>query len=295
LVKENNHYRQVLKITDESFDPQQLFAYNLYISYSRERVRFTVLDTERNKFIALEDYKVSHIFTPLQGAQVFKEAFLDHPYVFSPDWRKICVAVNNHNFTLIPETLFEKEAAADYLRLNCDYDPDHEKIFTYKHTGIEAVNIFSVDKYLTQIWERQLPQKEIYYLHLTSPLIASLLHYGERTADKKLYAYIQNKSLCLLVMHEGRMEFCNLFQGTTPEDFLYFFVLVMQEQKLNPEQDRVTIWGDLAHDAPLFTLLRNYIRNVQFGTRPAGVSYSYKLEDIFQHHYLDLYGIHFCA
>lgn len=294
MLKENNHYRQVLQVTDESFDPQKLNSYNLYISYSRERVRIAVLDTERNKFICLEDYKVSHIFTPLQGAQVFKEVFTEHPYVFSPDWRRIKLAVTNHNFTLIPETLFDTAAAADYLRLNCDYDADHERIFTFNHTSIEAINIFSVDKYLTQIWERQLPQKEVQYLHLTSPLIATLLHYGDRTSEKRLYAYIQSKSLCLLVMQEGRLEFCNLFQCITPEDFLYFFVLIMQEHKLNSDQDKVTIWGDLTHDSALFSLLRNYIRNVQFGTRPVGVAYSYKLEELFQHYYLDLYGIHFC-
>ena len=294
MVKENNHYRQVVKITDESFDPQKLNVYNLYISYSRDRVRLAVLDTERNKFISLEDYKVSHIFTPLQGAQVFNEFFSGHPYVFNPDWHQIKLAVNNHNYTFIPDTLFEKEAAADYLRLNCDFDSDHEKIFTYKHTGIEAVNIFSVDKYLTQIWDRQLPQKPINYLHLTCPLIARLLQFGERTAEKRLYAYVQDKSLCLLVIQEGKMEFCNLFQCTTPEDFLYFLILVTQEQKLNPDQDRVTIWGDLTHDSSLFTLLRTYIRNVQFGSRPPGVSYSYKIEDLFQHQYLDVFGIHFC-
>ncbi|GEO04574.1 hypothetical protein AAE02nite_22380 [Adhaeribacter aerolatus] len=294
MVKENNHYRQVVKITDESFDPQQLHAYNLYISYGRDRVRVGVVDTDRNKFISLEDYQVSHIYTPLQGAQVFNEVFSGHPYVFSPDWHQIKLAVNNHNFTFIPDTLFEADAAADYLSLNCDFDADHEKIFTYKHTSIEAVNIFSADKYLTQIWERQLPGKELKYLHLTCPLIASLLHYGERTSEKRLYAYVQNKSLCLLIMQEGKLEFCNLFQCSTPEDFLYFFVLVMQEQKLNPEHDRVTLWGDLEHDSALFTLLRSYIRNVQFGSRPPDVSYSYKIEDLFQHHYLDVFGMHFC-
>ena len=96
------------------------------------------------------------------------------------------------------------------------------------------------------------------------------------------------------MIENGKLEFCNLFQCNKPEDFLYFFIFVMQEQKLNPDQDKVSVWGDLTHDSALFTLLRTYIRHVQFGSRPGGVAYSYKLEDLFEHHYLDLYGLHFC-
>jgi hypothetical protein len=294
LIKENNHYRQVLKITDESFDPRKLSAYHLYLTYSRSRARVGVLDAERNKFISVEDYEVNNIFTPQQGAKVFTEVFSEHPFLFNPEWQQIKLAVTNHNFTLIPETLFEAEAAADYLRLNCDFDPEHESIFTYRHHRIEAVNIFTVNNYFAQVWQEKLPGKKIQYLHLTSGLIAGLLHYSERNPGKRLFAYTEHKSLCLLVMQDGKLEFCNLFQCSTPEDFLYFFIFVMQEQKLNPDQDKVTIWGDLTHDSALFTLLRTYIRNVQFGSRPAGVGYSYKLEDLFEHHYLDLYGLHFC-
>ncbi|MDB5261825.1 MAG: hypothetical protein JWQ14_1106 [Adhaeribacter sp.] len=294
MVKENHHYRQLLKITDESFDSQQLSAYHLCISYSLNRVRLAVLDVARHKFIALEDYELSNIFTTAQGAQVFQEAFSAHPYLFSSDWQQIKISVTNHNFTLIPDTLFEPEAAADYLRLNCDFDPERESIFTYHHQRIEAINIFSVDTYLQQVWQEKLPAKKITYLHLTSALISGLLQHSERNPERKLYAYIEKKSLCLLVIAAGKLEFCNLFQGNTPEDFLYFFIFVMQEQNLNPDMDRVTVWGDLTHDSALFTLLRTYIRNVQFGSRPAGVAYSYKLEDLFEHHYLDLYSLPFC-
>ncbi len=58
------------------------------------------------------------------------------------------------------------------------------------------------------------------------------------------------------------------FTTPTPEDFLYFLLFVMQEQKLNPDQDPVTIWGDLTHDSALFDIMRKYVRHVRLGKKP---------------------------
>jgi hypothetical protein len=39
--------------------------------------------------------------------------------------------------------------------------------------------------------------------------------------------------------------------------------------------------------------MRKYLRHVQFGTRPPGVGFSYKLEEQFEHRFLDVYSLHF--
>lgn len=290
----NYHYQLIQRITDESFDAEKLSSYALYLTYGKLQVRLAVLDLARNKFIYLEDYEVNHIFSPLQAAQVFREFFFAHPFLFKPDWKQIKVAVKNHSFTLIPATLFDPDAASDYLRLNCDIDLKQESIFSYHHQNLEAVNIFTADYTFLRVWEELVPQKKVLYLHQTSGLISGLDHYGERTDQFKLFVYIEKNNLYLLIFKENKLQFCNLFQCQTPEDFLYYLIFVMQEHKLNPESDRVTVWGEISHDSVLFNLMRKYIRHVQFGSRPTGPSYSYKLADIFDHHYLDLYSLYFC-
>ena len=90
-----------------------------------------------------------------------------------------------------------------------------------------------------------------------------------------------------------QLQYCNVFPFATAEDVLYYTVLVMQELGLNPDQDELIVWGELTHDSALFTLLRNYIRNVRFGPRPYDLSYSYRLSEIFEHRYFDLFSLHF--
>lgn len=256
-------------------------------------IRAAVADAGRNKFIALEEYELTNIFTPLQAAQQLQEILKPHPFLGHGGWKAIRVAVKNQSFTLVPETLFEPKAAADYLRLNCTLDTYHEEVLSYHHSAIEAVNIFAVDKYLINTLSETYSEKPIQYVHQTSALITALLHYGERNSQMKVYGYVEKNSLTLLIIRDGALIFCNMFHYNTPEDLLYFLVFVMQEQKLNPDKDPVTIWGDITHDSALFTLMRKYIRQVHFGARASGVAYSYKLEEQFEHRFLDVYSLHF--
>lgn len=293
MVTETKHYRQVNKILDESFDPQQLGNYHLYLTLGNQIMRAAVVDTRRNKFILLEDFELTQVFTPLQQAQQAREILQAHPFFKLLGWKQIRVAIKNQSFTLVPETLYEPKAATEYLQLNCTLDPHHEQVLTYHHAAIDAVNIFAADKYLIRALRETYPGKDIRYVHQTSALITALLHYGERNGQVKVYGYVEKNSLTILIIRDGALLFCNMFHFSTPEDFMYFLVFVMQEQKLNPDKDAVTIWGDITHDSTLFTLMRKYIRQVHFGARPPGVGFSYKLEEQFDHRFLDVYSLHF--
>jgi hypothetical protein len=293
LVTETKHYRLVNKITDESFDLQKLANYHLYLAIGKQVIRAAVADTVRNKFILLEDYELSNIFTPLQAAQQVRDILLGHAYFKLSTWKEIRVAIKNQSFTLVPEALFEPKAEADYLKLNCNLDPHHEQVLSYHHSAVDAVNIFAADNYLTSVLSEAYPDKPIRYVHQTSSLIAALLHYGERNGQVKVYGYVEKNSLTIIIFRDGALIFCNMFHFNSPEDFMYFLVFVMQEQRLNPDKDPVTIWGDITHDSRLFMLMRKYIRQVNFGSRPPGVAFSYKLEEQFEHRFLDVYSLHF--
>ena len=294
MVTETKYFRLVNKVVDETFEAEQLAKYNLYLAVGKFTIRIGALDRDRNKFVLLEDYELRDLFTPVQVAQQLQALLQDHPFLSKPDWQVIRVSVKNQNFTLIPETLFHKAAAEDYLRLNCNLDTFHEEVVTYQQAGLDAVNIFTVDKYLKSTLQAVYPGKLISYRHQTSVFISTLLHYSDRHGTKKLMGFVEKNNLTLLVFQGGMLQFCNVFHYTTPEDFIYFLLLIMQEQKLNPEEDVIKIWGDMTYDSALFTMMRKYIRHVYFGNKPAGAAYSYKLEDQFEHRYLDVYGIHFC-
>lgn len=288
------HFRPALKLIDEAFDSGQSGTYNLYFALNNRAIRFIVTDIARNKILALEDYEVTGVFSALQLTEQLTLLCSQHAFLTQTDWQEIRVAVKNQNFTFIPEALFEENAAADFLKLHAETDEFHDRILTCHHQKIEAVSIFTADKYLLDWFKSTFTDKKVLFLHQTSPLLEGVLNKHDRDMQKKQYLYVEQNTLSILLARDGNLEFCNQFYYATPEDFIYYTLLVMQEQKLNPDQDPITVWGDLTHDSALFTMLRKYIRNVSLGKKPAGISFSYKFEDVFDHRYFDLYNLHFC-
>ncbi|MBX0288956.1 DUF3822 family protein [Hymenobacter sp. HSC-4F20] len=278
------------RLHDETLDLDTPSAYNLYLTAGPAGVRVGVADVRRNKFVALEDYSPGEGAT-LLAAQVQALA-AEHELVGRTGWNRVRLAVQNRHFTLLPASLFRAGDEAAYLRLHHATDPQREVVRHYTHSGSEITSIFAAERELVQWFQTTYPEGQL--VHHTSPLLEGIAHQNEQAGTRRIYLSLGHQEVTLLAMRDKQPEFCNVFPFSTPEDLIYYTILVMQELQLNPDQDVVTVWGDLTHDSELFTILRKYIRNIRFGNRPYDLGYSYRLNDVFEYRYFELYALHLC-
>ncbi len=290
----STYFRLSHKIQDEAFDLAQAPECQLYLSLTQQSVRVAVADVARNKFVLLEDYELLAVFTPAQLAGQLRLLAAESPLLQAQNWQQVRVCISNLHFTLLPETLYDPAYQADYLRLHSNLNLQQEVVRVYRHPALEAVNIFALDAAVYQALEDIFKTPPVQYVHLTSVLIRSITHLTDRTAPRSIYAFVESNYLTLLVTGPNGLEFCNIFHYLSPEDFIYYIIFVMQEQKLNPEQETITVWGDIMHDSQLFNILMKYVRHVKLGKKPAGISYSYKFNDLFEHRYFDVYSLNLC-
>ncbi|PRY15442.1 uncharacterized protein DUF3822 [Pontibacter ummariensis] len=290
----NTHFRLSHKIVDEAFDLSQATRCNLYVSLSQKAMRLAVADAERNKFLVLIDYELITVFTPLQVAEQLQLIATENPLLQEKSWNTIKVSFSNQQFTLVPETLYDPAHQSDYLRLHADLNPIQDQVLAYRHSTIGAMNIFAVDAALFRTLQDIFSGRPIQMLHQTSALIRSVLHQGSLSAKRNTCIFVERDYVTILVVGQNGLEFCNVFQYHTPEDFIYYIVFVMQEQKMDPEQETITVWGDITHDSSLFHMLQRYIRYIKLGKKPTDVDYSYKFHDLFEHRYFELYSLHLC-
>ncbi|WP_460501376.1 DUF3822 family protein, partial [Hymenobacter agri] len=88
----------LLQLRDETFDPTNPGAYNLYLLAGPARLYVAVADVERRKFVALEEYQLGTGGVPALAAQ--------HDYLALRGWNAVRVAVTGRAFTLLPAPLF---------------------------------------------------------------------------------------------------------------------------------------------------------------------------------------------
>ena len=272
----------LLRLRDETFDPANLGAYNLYLLASPTRLHLAVADIERRKFVVLEDYPL-----PTGGISTLAT---QHDFLGLRGWNAVRLAVTGRAFTLLPAPLFRAGDEAAALRLHHTPTPT-EVVRHTTHPGLELVNVFAADATLAE-WLTATYGATGRLLHHTSALLAGLVHQRGAAAPRRLYLNPGPQELTLVVLGQ-HLEYCNVFPCTTAEDVVYYTILVMQELALDPDQDDVTVWGELMPDSAVFSLLRTYVRNVHFGPRPGDVQYSYRLNDVFEYRYFDLFSLHF--
>lgn len=276
-------------LRDDTFDSANPAAYQLDVLVTAGRCRLAVLHASRQKIVAFED-----ISLPAPAALPTLAA--GHDLLGRPGWARVRLALGGTAFTLLPAPLFRPGDEATYLRLHHPL-ASGEVASAYalppSSPAHELVSVFAADATMAE-WLRATHGPAARLVHHTSALLAGLLHQrGPVTTTRHLFLNLGDQELTLVVLG-AQLEFCNVFAVSTPEDVVYYTILVMQELGLNPDQDVVTIWGELTGDSATFTLLSTYVRFVRFGSRPFGLQYFYRLNEVAECRHFDLFSLAFC-
>jgi hypothetical protein len=279
-----------VNLRDDTFDLANLGAYQLAVLVAGGRCCLAVLETARQKIVVLED-------SALASVAALPALAAEHELLSSQGWGRVRVAVGGGAFTLLPAPLFKPGDEVSYLQLHHALAPTEQAVAYALPTSSpahELVSIFAVDAALLD-WLRATHGPEARVLHHTSSLLAGLLYQQGPTAPTRhLSLHLVGSELTLLVLGT-QLEFCNVFTVSTPEDVVYYTILTMQELALNPDQDAVTAWGELTGDSATYAQLATYVRYLRFGNRPFGLHYSYRLNELAENRYFELFSLAFCG
>ncbi|MBQ0740483.1 DUF3822 family protein, partial [Aquimarina celericrescens] len=80
-----------------------------------------------------------------------------------------------------------------------------------------------------------------------------------------VFANINEISFDIVVISKGNLILSNTFPYQTKEDFLYYLMYTTEQLKLNPEEFKLVILGNLLKDSDFFKIAHKYIRNISFG------------------------------
>ena len=278
-----------VSLRDDAFDLTNPAAYHLYAVAAPGRLRVAVLEAARQKVMALEEL-------PLPEAASLPAVTAQHDLLRQPGWGRLRLALTGRAFTLLPAPLFRLGDEAQYLQPHHALAPTEEALaypLPLATPATDVVSLFAADRDLVN-WLATTYGPAARLLPHPAALLAGLLHQpGRATAARQLYLHLADQELTVVVLG-AQLEFCNVFAVSTAEDVVYYTILVMQELGLNPDQDAVTMWGELTADSATFMLLGTYVRHLRLGGRPFELQYSYRLNELASHRHFDLFSLAFC-
>jgi hypothetical protein len=292
LNKLKSAYRLNKRIKDDQLNVDHLSEYDLLLEISNDLFRVCVIDSQNHRCLFIEDYEFTAVFFPEQIITLLENIYDEHTLIQAGFWRSIKLSFKTRNFTLVPASLFDKEHAVDYLLLNSEIKST-EAIYFYQQSSMEAVNVFSAEKKIAEWFTNAYPSRSIKFLHHTCSFLEGSLHWDNK-GERCLCLNVEKNSFTATIIHDKKIEFCNSFNFSSADDFVYFVLYIFDQMNLNPEATQVVVWGEIDSSSLIYHKLYKYIRFISLGDRPKGLKFSYQFDECFDHRYFDLFTIHFC-
>jgi hypothetical protein len=286
------NYKLIKKVRDERFDEEYIHLYHLLVNIGTRDFQLAVIDPKDNIVLLLEDFVLPNITSNEELLQLLDQLFDSHAILKAGFWNKIKIAFKNQKFVQVPKALFAPEAMHEYLKFNAQIDPSKEDYLSCDNDLADAVTVFALNKDLKQWVDGVYPNNRPLYLHQSSALIEGVMAEARHRQDSPLYIYVDRFKLHILACKGERLLYYNQFSIKEFSDYVKYIMLVMKSLNMDQQTSEVVLWGYVGKNSPHYNEFYKYINNVTFGGRPSKLKFGFPFDEVQDHHFFDLFGIH---
>ena len=295
IAQDTTTYKLIKRIKDTRFTIDELDHYSLIMQVGIYDLQFAAIDSQDNTVMSLEDYCLEGIKTVNGRLRLIKKILDNHEYLTAGFWKDVKLCLKSHKFSLIPANMFVQEAAADYLALNSEIKTVFEQVNYYKQIAVDSVNVFAVETKLCRWIESIYKKKKVHIIHQGSALIEGFMKHADHIDEKSMYAYVDRGILHIVITEGNKLLYYNQFAARKKQDYLKYIMLVFNELGMNGKKSHVFLWGFIKPNSEEMSLLKRFIRNISFGSKPSFLKFSYLYDEVEDHQYFDVLSGYLCV
>jgi hypothetical protein len=281
-----------IKFLDKSFNSNNINNYHLSLQISLKGFSLCLLDRERNKFIALENYYFDKITSYNILLEEIREIF-NNCNILNQNYNHVKLLFTTPKFTFIPSPFFSEKEINTIFLFNHDI-AENENIHTNYTYGNSSYTIFSIPYIVETFFKDKFSNLKVY--HHSCPMIEDILLQSKLNDNKpKVYLNILPDIFDFIVIDNDNLKIFNTFSYTCEADFMYFILNTFNRLKLSPVETSVTISGIVKTNDTKIETLKKYIKQIIFARYPAHFDYAYGFNEIPEHYFINLINIYQCV
>jgi hypothetical protein len=276
-----------LELLDETLDINATDNYDLSLELSEEGVSLAILDLLRGKYVMLRHYPreipddIS--LRPLNDI-IEADDFLKKHY------RKVFVIIPTMRYTLVPSPVYEPSLKDDYFRFNYS-DSGDTAIYSSKLPFPDAVVLFSPENDITETLATKL--SDVTVLHHTRPLLQHAASACRSSDDRYIHLHFEKSFITVIIAENRNLTFCNSFPSTAITDAGYFLFSVLERRGIRNDET-LHVSGIVEPYSELHLSLLNFAENIKFASPVIRQSYSYVMNEVHLHRWLNLFTAAAC-
>nr|WP_299339240.1 DUF3822 family protein [Allomuricauda sp.] len=237
----------------------------LSIQIGLNGLSFCALDSISNDILAYEKIRFKSLSTPYLLLKEVKEA-LNKNNIKNTSFGEIVVIHKNPLFSLVPKTLFDENELPNYLKFNTKIMANDHIVFD-ELKNHDIINVYvpftNVNNYFFDLFG------EFEFKHSGTVLISTLLSQNKASSDTVCYGYVDEKEMEIVVVSEKKLLFYNYFEYSTPEDFLYYLLFVLEQLNLDTTKVQLKLFGNIEEGDSRYELAYRYVKNISVFVPPS--------------------------
>lgn len=281
-----------VKFLDKSFNSNNINNYHLSLQISLKGFSLCLLDRERNKFIALENYYFDKISSYNILLEEIQEIFNDYN-ILNQNYNHVKLLFTTTKFTFIPSPFFDHKEINTFFSFNHEIS-ENETIHTNYTYGNSSYTVFSIPDIIETFFKEKFPNLKIY--HHSCPMIEDILLQSKLNDNKpKVYLNILQDIVDFVVVDNNNLKIFNTFSYTCESDFIYFILNAFNRLKLSSVETPITISGIIKTNDKKIETLKKYIKQIVFARYPGHFEYAYGFNEIPEHYFINLINLYQCV
>ena len=287
-------YKLIKSVKSSKFSIDELHYYNLSLQVGIRDFQVNILDTRNGNCLLLEDYILAKVKSNGELVTILSEIVENHYLLAAGFWKSVKIIFKNSKFSLVPASMFVKDALVDYLSINAEFNEEKEEALYYKNIRSNAVSVFAVNKELINWARMRYDKADLGILHQSISLIEGVLSERKQYPDNSIYLYVDRFKLHVLAIKGGELQYYNQFSINQFSEYIKYIMLVVKGLHFSQKSTNVVLWGYIGKKSPHFEEFNKFIKNISFGNRPKFVNFDYAFDEIQDHHFFDLYSAYLC-
>jgi len=276
-----------LELLDETLDINATDNYDLTLELSEEGVSLAVLDLLRGKYVMLRHYPLE---VPSDSSVRTHSEIIDSDDFLKRHYRKVFIITPSLLYTMVPSPVYEPRLKDEYFRFN-HHVTDDTKVFSNSMTFPDAVVLFAPGNELCETiathWRDVTPW------HHTKPLLQNVFAASRASEERYIHLHFDKSFITVIISEKRNLTFCNSFACQVNTDAAYFLFNVLDRKGIKNDEE-IHVSGTIEPYSEGHIALLSFAENVKFASPVTRKSYSYVMNEVHLHRWLNLFTAASC-
>ncbi len=269
-----------------TFNVSKTPTYQLSLALHPSDVCYTIIDTVRNKCVAIKNVGLTDVYTVQDYYKQVEKVIAEDTFL-SKNYKKMNFVFASNKSTLVPLEFFNKNLLKDYFTMNHQLD-EYEEIHFNKILDLKMVNVFSIPSDITTLMVNHFP--ELHFYHQSSTLISNLTK-SSKSKGLIVGILVDKHFFDIVVADKGELKLYNNIKYSNEEDFVYHVMNVYNQLDIPISGTNLYLSGDIEKKYETYDLLKNYVSNIWFSKTLAERNITYNFKEVSEHVFSNLLSI----